>query len=383
MISPSAWELVQTARIATLVCFPPVLMYRIWRVARYPTSIPAVAAAAFGIWVWFLTLLFTEPVWSAMPPRMHAVWMGGWALVGIAGCLQIFVIGISRDVSPIWIRRGMCATFAVTAVVFVAVGVFATRSHVLVTSEDVQTLSNTLVNGGDRAAVTASVLSSGFLVGVLVQLAWVGFRHADRTPVGTGLGLLAIAAVLELVAFVCGGIWRPLSGGGPFIGGDYGLLLQILPGCVGVVTMIVGFAWPPVLLHIRARRDLRRLWPLHDVLVRIFPGLSPPADTRIRMSDLVFECVAHVHDGLTVLARIRQVPFGSGALVPGGLPQRASAVSYWLVGKHIPGFSCQWLRAPDGVSDEDWALAIADGFRRDGGVLIAGPVRQHLASVEA
>ncbi|AWG56129.1 hypothetical protein D2E51_16155 [Mycobacteroides abscessus] len=35
----------------------------------------------------------------------------------------------------------------------------------------------------------------------------------------------------------------------------------------------------------------------------------------------------------------------------------------WLVGQPVLGFSCEWLHAPDRVSDESWVLAIADASR--------------------
>lgn len=116
----SVWDSLQAVRVAVLIVFLPVVLYRIWRLVRYPTSIPAIAATVFGVWVWFWMLMFTEPVWSVMPPYVHAVSIG-WAPVWMAGCLQIFVIGISGDVSQAWIRRGLRATFIATGLVLVAV----------------------------------------------------------------------------------------------------------------------------------------------------------------------------------------------------------------------------------------------------------------------
>lgn len=359
----SVWEFLQAVRIAILIGFLPVLLYRVWRLVRYPTSIPAIAATAFGVWVWFWMLLFTERVWAVMPPYVHAVSIGGWAPVWMAGCLQIFVIGISGDVSQLWIRRGLRATFVVTGLALIAVAAAVSRSRVLVTSADVLTVTNTLLDGGDRGAAIAAVVSSGFLAVVLVQLAWVGFRHADRTPVGTGLWLLATAAVLQLIAIVFGGIWRPLTGGGKWIGGDYGLLLQILPGCIGAVFMVVGFAWPPVTLRIQARRELRRLRPLHDAFIDMFPGLFPPAESQIRLSDLVFEWMAHIQDGLTLLSQRSETPMETSVPIPADQIDHALRVVNWIAGPSVPGFSCEWLRPPMGMSDQAWVLTIADAYR--------------------
>ncbi|OHU78603.1 hypothetical protein [Mycobacteroides chelonae] len=359
----SVWDSLQAVRVAVLIVFLPVVLYRIWRLVRYPTSIPAIAATVFGVWVWFWMLIFTEPVWTAMPASVHAVSMGGWAPVWMAGCLQIFVIGINGDVSQVWIRRGLCATFAVTGLVLIVVAVAVSQSRVLVSSADMLALTNALLDGGDRGAAVAQVVSSGFLAVVLVQLAWVGFRHADRTPVGVGLGLLAMAAVLQLTAIALTGVWRPLTGGGMGIGGRYVPLLQILPGCAGAALMVVGFAWPPVMLRVQARRELRRLRPLHDALVGMFPGLSPPAESQIRLSDLVFEWVAHVQDGLTILSQRREVPVETGWAPPADQIGRVVEVANWISGQSVSGFSCEWLRPPMGMSDQAWVLAIADAYR--------------------
>ncbi len=359
----SVWDSLQSVRIAILIGFLPVLMYRIWRLVRYPTSIPAIAVTAFGVWVWMWMLLFTEPVWAVMPPFVHAVGIGGWAPVWMAGCLQIFVIGISGDVSQVWIRRGLRATFVVTGLVLVVVAVAVSQSRVLVSSADILTLTNALLDGGDRGAAVAAVVSMGFLAVVLLQLVWVGFRHADRTPVGTGLGLLATAAVLQLVAIAFGGIWRPLTGGGKWIGGSYGPLLEILPGCVGAVFMIVGFAWPPVMLRVQARGELRRLRPLHDALIDMFPGLFPPAESQIRLSDLVFEWVAHIQDGFTILSQSRGIPVETSMPIPADQADRVSEVANWISGQTVSGFSGEWLHPPTGMSDQAWVLAIADAYR--------------------
>ncbi|MFA4084764.1 hypothetical protein [Mycobacteroides salmoniphilum] len=350
------------ARIAILIGFLPVMLYRIWRLVRYPTSIPAIAATVFGVWVWVWMLMFTEPVWSVMPSYVHAVSIG-WAPVWMAGCLQVFVIGISGDVSQVWIRRGLHATFVVTGLVLIAVSVAASHSRVLVSSADMLTFTNALLGGGDPGAAVAQVVSSGFLTVVLIQLACVGFRHADRTPVGMGLGLLATAAVLQLVAIAVTGFWRPSTGVGRSFGGDYGPLLQIVPGCISVMIMVVGFAWPPVMLRTRARRELRRLRPLRDALVGMFPGLFPPAESQIRLSDLVFEWMAHIQDGLTLLSQHREIPAETSVTIPADKLDHVLKVANWISGQSVSGFSYEWLRPPMGMSDQAWVLAVADAYR--------------------
>ncbi|MEC4838454.1 hypothetical protein R2325_02430 [Mycobacteroides chelonae] len=143
----SVWDSLQAVRVAVLIVFLPVVLYRIWRLVRYPTSIPAIAATVFGVWVWFWMLIFTEPVWTAMPASVHAVSMGGWAPVWMAGCLQIFVIGINGDVSQVWIRRGLRTTFIVTGLVLIVVAVAVSQSRVLASSADMFALTNALLDG--------------------------------------------------------------------------------------------------------------------------------------------------------------------------------------------------------------------------------------------
>ncbi|MFV8308552.1 hypothetical protein [Mycobacteroides chelonae] len=363
MITRSMWEVMQTVRVALLICFLPMVLYRIWRVIRYPTSIPAVAVTAFGAsaWLWFLA--FTDSVWAVLPQIVRAVSMGGWPAISIAACLQVFVVGISGDASPDRVRRGLRITFAMAALALVVVAVTVTNSSVLMTTYDALTISNIVYSGGDRASAIATIVTSGYVISVVLQMMWVGFRHADRTPVGVGLGLLATASVFQVVGSLCGGVWRPLAHGGGFIGSPVGLWFQTLPGCVAAILMVAGFLWAPVVSRVQAQRDMRRLRPLHNTLADMFRGLFPPAEHQIRLSEKVFEWCTHIQDGLTLLAQSRGVPLDSAAQVPEEETARALAVSNWILGQSVSGFSCQWLHPPIGVSDQAWVLAIADAYR--------------------
>lgn len=366
VITRSAWEFMQIVRVTVLLGFLPILLYRVWRIWRYPTSPPAVAATGFGLLVWIWMLAFTDRVWATMPPGMHAVSMGGWAIVTMAGCLRIFAIGINGEASPAQIRRGARISLVVTAGVLVAVALTACRSSVLVNADDLYTVTNALVGGGDSWAILAAVLSNAFAAVVLVQLAWVGWRHADRTPVGAGLGLLAAASAFEFVAIVSGGIWRPLSRGEGLMARPAGLWLQTFTGSVGAMLLIGGFLWPPVMLRIEAHRDLRRLAPIHDRLTGMFPRLRPSMKSQIMLSELVYEWATDVQDGLTLLAQRRHVPFETSVRAPIHMPDRIAAINDWLSGDSVPGFNTGWLQAPPGVSDNVWVFAIADAYRRGG-----------------
>ncbi|OHU20837.1 hypothetical protein BKG76_08745 [Mycobacteroides franklinii] len=363
MISPWIWQVMQIARFVFLLCFLPVLVYRIW---RYPATAPAIAVTCFGVIMWFWLFTFTDTVWSLMPVQFRAASMGGLFVATVAMCAQVFILGVAASASPDRMRRGMRIILGVTAVILVVVSVSASQSQVLLATKDLHELTNALLDGGDSSAIVASVVGNGYLAVTLVQLAWVGFRHADRTPVGTGLGILAVASSFQFVAVASGGIWRPLTGGHDLVSVRYGLVLQSLTGSVGVTLLTVGFLWPPVVLRIKARRDERRLRPLHDALARVFPQLFPPEESRIRLSDLVFEWTTHIQDGLTLLAQHRQTPMHTEVELPLSKADRAAQVAKWMAGKALSGFSCEWLLAPEGLSDEEWVFEVADSFRRLG-----------------
>ncbi|KRQ20672.1 hypothetical protein AOT83_01665 [Mycobacteroides sp. H001] len=353
----------QIARLAFLFCFLPVLLYRIWRLWRYPASALAVAATCFGIVMWFWLVLLSDDLWAVLPAQLRAAALGGWILTMMAACTQIFVLGISGSASPARLIRGRRIILLATTIVLVVVAVSTRHSQELLQAKDLQTALNAILDGTDRGVVVASVASSGYLAVALVQLIWAGFRHADSTPVGTGLGLLSVASSFQIITVVFGGIWRPLTGGHDMISANYGLVLQSVGGSVGVTLMAVGFLWAPVVLRARARRDERRLRPLHDEFVRLFPQLFPPMESQIRLSDKVFEWTAHIQDGLTLLAQGRQVPAITDVPIPEEISGRAFAVTNWLTDQPVPGFSCEWLRPTEGVSDQAWVLIIADMYR--------------------
>ncbi|MFD6197761.1 hypothetical protein ACFWE3_13755 [Mycobacteriaceae bacterium NPDC060252] len=363
MITQSTWDLMQIVRIAVLACFLPVLLYRIRRIVRYPTSVPAVAVTLFGVLVWIWFVVYTDWVWGALPAAARAVSVAGWPAITIGACLQVFVIGISGDASPERIRRGLWVTVAGAAIALTIVFIAMSYSELVPRADDILVTSNAMYAGTDPGSLVAVVVSSGYMVLVALQLAWVGSRNADRTPVGVGLGLLAAAAAFQVVASICGGIWSPLSHGEGFIGGTAGRWLQTWPGCIAAGLFVAGFLWPPVMLRVQARRELRRLQPLHDALSGMFPGLFPPVESRIRSSDLVFEWTTHVQDGLTLLAQSRRVPLTADSPLPKGSAERTLDVANWLVGQVVPEFTCEWLRPPEGVSEGPWVFAIADAYR--------------------
>ncbi|MGH3957353.1 MAG: hypothetical protein ACRDTI_25280 [Mycobacterium sp.] len=359
----TAWESLSAVRIVVLACFLPILLYRIWRVARYPTSVPAYAAVAFGVWAWIWLLVFDNWVWSLLPPSVRVISVTGWPAITIVACMQVFVVGIARDTSSARIRRGLRNASVVAALALFAVTVLASQSRVVGSTDDVYEAVKIVLTDGDSAAVAATVISNVYVLFVVVQLAWVGFRHADHTPVGVGLGLMAAASIVQVVASTCGGIWLPLTRGEGFMGSTYGLWLQTWPGCIAAVLMVAGFLWAPVMLNVQGRRDMRRLRPLHDTLADMFRGLFPPVESRIRLSDKVFEWGTHIQDGLTILAQSRGVPIDSAAQAPEEESERALAAANWILGQSVSGFSCEWLRPPTGVSDQAWVLAIADAYR--------------------
>ena len=98
----------------------------------------------------------------------------------------------------------------------------------------------------------------------------------------------------------------------------------------------------------------------------------------MRLSDLVFEWTTHIQDGLTLLAQRGGVPLETDRRAAADILGRAATVAKWLVGQSVPGFSCEWLRTPVGVSDARWVLAVSDGYRRFGGQLMIDPAVSHV-----
>ncbi|MFD6197762.1 hypothetical protein ACFWE3_13760 [Mycobacteriaceae bacterium NPDC060252] len=311
-------------------------------------------------------MVFDDRVWSSLPPSARVISMAGWPAITIAACVQVFVVGIARDASSARIRRGLRNTSAVAVLALIVVTVLASQSRGAGGTDDFYVAVKIALTDGDSAAIAATVISNVYVLFVVVQMAWVGFRHADRTPVGVGLGLMAAASVVQVVASTCAGILLPLTRGKGFMGSTYGLWLQTWPGCISAVLMVAGFLWAPVMLRVQARRDTRRLKPLHSAFVGMFPGLFPPMEERIRLSDKVFEWSTNIQDGLTLLAQSRQIPLETDGKIAPDSEGRATGIANWLVGRTVPKFSSEWLRPPEDLSEEAWVLAIADAYRRRG-----------------
>ncbi len=363
MITQSEWDVMQVVRIIALLCLVPVLLYRIWRTWRRPSSLSAKAVTGFGVLLWVWLLAYTDAVWSVMPTWLRAVSAGGWGAVTLAASLQAFILGLNGRATPVRIRRDLWITFATAACVLVVVAVATTSSTQSALLRDPYIFTNALMQGTDSGLVIASVMSCTYVAFVLVQFVWMGARNANRTPVGIGLGLLAAASALELVVLVSGGIWAPLARGSMLSGNRFGLWLLTISGFGVTALVIVGFLYPPVLLHIRARRAVRILKPLRDALIARFPGIGPPADSAMRLHEVAFEWTAHVQDGLTLLAQTRGLALNTDAGIPVNEAEHVESVANWLVGEAVPGFSCEWLRPPEGVSEGPWVFAIADAYR--------------------
>ncbi|MBB4856219.1 hypothetical protein HNP40_003635 [Mycobacteroides chelonae] len=363
MITDSEWQGMQSVRIAALLCLVPVLLYRIWRVWRYPSSLPAKAVTGFGVLLWFWLLAFTDAVWSVLPTWLRAASAGGFGAVTLAACLQAFILGISRRATSVRIRRDMWVVAATATCVLVVVAIATAFSDKSLMLEDAYQFTNVLMEGSDTGLVVASVTSSTYVAVVLVQLIWIGARNANRTPTGIGLGVLSAGSAVELAVLVFVGIWAPLARGGLVTGNRVGPWLLTVPACGVTALVIVGFLYPPVSLYFRARRAVRTLRPLRDTLRARFPGLAPPIAPAARLPDLVFEWSTHIQDGLTLLAQTRGLPLSTDAEIPSDEAERADSVTDWLIGQEVPGFSAEWLHAPGGMDDETWVLAIADVYR--------------------
>lgn len=331
MITHAEWQSMQTVRVAVLVCFVPVLLYRIWRLWRYPSLLPGKAVTGFGVLLWLWLLAFTDSVWSVLPTWLRAVSAGGWAAVTLAACLQAFVLGISDHTTPARVRRHLWITFTTAGCVLVVVATATLVSDTSAVLQDPYVFTNSLMEGRDPGLLVSSVTSTAYVALILVQLIWTGARNVSRTPVGIGLGLLAAASAVELVVLVSGGIWAPLAHGEVWEGRRFGPWFFIVPA-FGVTALVM-------------------------------VGLGPPVDPATRLPDLAFEWATHIQDGLTLLAQARGVPLSTYAPIPADAAARSASVANWITDQVVPGFSCEWLQAPASTSDEMWVHEIAKAYR--------------------
>ncbi|MUM19578.1 hypothetical protein FZI91_21060 [Mycobacterium sp. CBMA271] len=350
-------------RLVVLASFLPVLLYRIWRMWRRPISPAAMAITGFGVLLWLWLLAYTDAVWAVLPVVVRSIVMSGTGAVLMITCVQIFVVSSSGYAPPAMIRRDRRIILAVAACVLVVVAVAASQSHIAATVGDPYTFTKVLYETSDRSLMVAFAVSDAYVAAVLIQFVWLGWRYADMTPVGLGLGFLAAAAAVELVAMVSGGVWNPLRWFGVEPDRDIELSIQTALGCVVSILVVTGFLCPPIMLYLQARKNVRRLRPLRDVLSARFPGLYPPVESGIRLSDLVFEWTTHIQDGLTMQAQSEQLPHKTKASAPAQKSDHVVAIVDWLDGRPAAGFSSEWLRPPSGMSDEAWVLAIADAYR--------------------
>lgn len=347
---PAGMGFLPAANAIVLAGLLPVVVHRVrrWRQLRSPgTAVTAVGVC--GLWLWVLLSWF----WELLPPVIQAMEICGAPGVFTVSVLQIFVVSLRHSIRPQ--HLGFVAVAGSTVLTVMAVSLVASDAASL----DLRSYRFDVTSHPLNTGMTVALLAANLYVTlVLVQVIWLGVQGADNTPIGWGLGLLAAGSAACLIPVVHDGICMQSSAPG-----DAGFIwFKAVPTAIAVVCIVAGFAAPPLALYMQARRKLIQLNPIRQHLVSLLPGLDVPLAPGIGDTDVVYEWCSQIQDGLTLIAQQRQTPL-EGQSPPTQPRCQADAVARWLTGIPEPNLTCQWLITPDGISGQEWTLAIAAAYR--------------------
>lgn len=358
MITHAQWDRTWFLTVAALMVFTPLVALRIRQSWRHRSSIPAVAAGAGATLLYVAWLTGLQQVWQLQPASLRGVLDVVLWDVLVAACLQVFMVGAGSDIPADRLRRRVRVLIAVAAIVFVVVLVLSVRAPRCV-SADMYVCSSMAI---PRDQVPTALIAAAYISAVLMHCAWLGFRRANRTAAGWGMGLLACGCTAYLICVVHAGFYRTLSPGGQLESFTGSWAAEGAPASAGTALIIAGFVYPPVAVRVRAYRCLRRLAPLWALAVTCYPTLAPNSDGRLSVSERLWDQVAYLQDALTLSAQLRHTPL-HGDAPPPILADHASAVARWFAGDTVPHLNCHWLQPPTSVTAVQWILAVADSYR--------------------
>lgn len=192
-----------------------------------------------------------------------------------------------------------------------------------------------------------------------VFIVTTGLRNLDWTALGRGIAIYTAGTALVAVLAVAnaGRAFQnvaPTPPGEPAWGWPAWEIASLL--------ISIGAVWIVVELWTRARILLRRIRPLHRLMVGRFPEVvaheQNATSTQLKASDQV----AQVMDALYLLS-------GGGIVIPAAgepphsVPERAAVVAEWARNPLGDLFvDARWIAPPPGVSPRGWVLAIAHAF---------------------
>ncbi|MEU4412010.1 hypothetical protein ACIBEH_07410 [Nocardia salmonicida] len=218
---------------------------------------------------------------------------------------------------------------------------------------------------GIGAVAIAITLAWSFTFGwVAVALGAVfivttGLRNLDWTILGRGIAVYITGTALVAVLAVAN-VGRALQDAAPTppdepLWGWVAWEIAALLVALGAVSIVIELWW-------RAKVLLRRIRPLHQLMVGRFPEVVAPEQNATSAQLKASDHMAQVMDALYLLS-------GSGIVIPAAgeppdsVPKRAAVVAEWARNPLGDLFvDARWIAPPPGISPRGWVLALANQY---------------------
>lgn len=355
------WDHCQAVELLVLAFAAPAVLYRGWRWWTGRPSLALAASAIFAVSIWPWALCDIEPIWAALSPQAQAFHAaGGIGVVASASAWVLVVEACGQADRPIR-RKKIQRLVAGATITFVAVAALTVSTVSTPGGSDFFTYL-TEPRRDSLSLLAATLIGHSFAAAVLAHLALLAMRRMDHTPAGQGLGLLGAAGGAVAIAVVTRGICAELFQWNGYSPPTWcGLTVQTSAITAGAVLAISALTWPPAALRRQVRHTLRRLQPLHDALIELFPGLAPPRQFRVGLTAVPPEWIGQIQDGLSLLAQYRDLPREASS-PPENRTKHIQAVIDWIHGQSPLGMSTVWLHAPPQLTNTEWIQVLADAF---------------------
>ncbi|GAA5044761.1 hypothetical protein [Nocardia callitridis] len=285
------------------------------------------------------------------------------AAVALAATVAVPEIAVALDnLLPGGVHAGWLSDGVVVSawIVFAsATSVVAAAAWPVVSRRNLRQIAVMIYTAGFLAVVVSLVWSFTFgwviVVAGCVFIVTTGLRSLDWTTLGRGIALYTLGTTVIGVLAVLK-IERAFSHA-----------VRVAPGNptwawpvweVAALLVALGAVWIVVELWWRARVALRRIRPLHRLLVARFPEVvahdQTSSSTQLKASDQVAQIMdaLYLQSGSVVVAAIPEPP--------SSVTERAELVAQWV--RHPLGelvLDARWVAAPQGISTRGWVQAIA------------------------
>ncbi|MCP2321357.1 hypothetical protein APR12_006748 [Nocardia amikacinitolerans] len=294
------------------------------------------------------------------------------AAVALGATVAVPEIALAIDnLRPHGLRSGLLSDGVVVSawLAFVtATSVVAAAAWPVVSRRNLRQIAMVIYAAGATAVAVALALS--YMVGwVLVVLGAIfivvtGLRNLDWTTLGRGIAIYTAGTALVGVLAALH-VQRALAdeprapAGEPTWGWPAWEIAALL--------IAFGAVWIVVELWVRARVLLRRIRPLHRLMIGRFPEVvahdQTGTSTQLRASDQV----AQIMDALYLQSGGGIELVAAGA-PPSAVAERADRVARWArnpLGDIV--IDARWIAPPEGVSPRGWVQAIARAFESTAG----------------